>query len=212
MFNIQSITTILYSLPAVFIGLTFHEFAHAWMATRLGDTLPRSQGRLTLDPFAHIDWIGMACFVLLGFGWAKPVQVNVRSFKNPKRDDILVSVAGPVSNLLLAIAFSIVTRLLTHIPLAGMTQTIVWNLLNSIIHINIVLFILNLLPIPPLDGWHVLKNFIPYQHWKNVLQFEQYGFIVIILLSMTGVLSKIIGFGVLYLRLGIDSLLWLLPR
>ena len=100
----DQIVNIICALPAVIIAFTVHEYAHARVADALGDPTPRMMGRLTLDPFAHIDWVGMACMLLVGFGWAKPVQVRSGHFKKPRRDAMLVAVAGPLSNLFLAVA------------------------------------------------------------------------------------------------------------
>lgn len=153
-------TNILYSLPGVIIGLTVHEFSHAFVADKLGDGTARAQGRLTLNPFYHIDPIGMVFILLAGFGWAKPVQFDMRNLKSPKRDRILIALAGPLSNLILGVVFLFVIKL-TFDTLDLLPETlyvILFRLLFSISVINLGLFIFNMLPIPPLDGSHVFLS------------------------------------------------------
>jgi peptidase M50 len=153
-------TNILYSLPGVIIGLTVHEFSHAFVADKLGDGTARAQGRLTLNPFYHIDPIGMVFILLAGFGWAKPVQFDMRNLKSPKRDRILIALAGPLSNLILGVVFLFVIKL-TFDTLDFLPETlyvILFRLLFSISVINLGLFIFSMLPIPPLDGSHVFLS------------------------------------------------------
>ena len=153
-------TNILYSLPGVIIGLTVHEFSHAFVADKLGDGTARAQGRLTLNPFYHIDPIGMIFILFAGFGWAKPVQFDMRNLKSPKRDRILIALAGPLSNLILGIVFLFVIKL-TFNSLDFLPETlyiILFRMLFSISVINLGLFIFNMLPIPPLDGSHVFLS------------------------------------------------------
>lgn len=153
-------TNILYSLPGVIIGLTVHEFSHAFVADKLGDGTARAQGRLTLNPFYHIDPIGMVFILFAGFGWAKPVQFDMRNLKSPKRDRILIALAGPLSNLILGIVFLFIIKLfftfLYFLPEA--LYIILFRLLLYISVINLGLFIFNMLPIPPLDGSHVFLS------------------------------------------------------
>ena len=153
-------TNILYSLPGVIIGLTVHEFSHAFVADKLGDGTARAQGRLTLNPFYHIDPIGMIFILFAGFGWAKPVQFDMRNLKSPKRDRILIALAGPLSNLILGIVFLFIIKLffsfLYFLPEA--LYIILFRLLLYISVINLGLFIFNMLPIPPLDGSHVFLS------------------------------------------------------
>jgi Zn-dependent protease len=154
----------LYVLPAILIGLTVHEWAHAYAAYRLGDPTARNLGRMTLNPHAHVDLFGFLMLLLVGFGWAKPVPVNPRNFKNYKRDDIIVSLAGIFSNLLLAFLFS-------FIYVAGIlkwglgTNEAFMNIVGSVITINLALAIFNLIPIYPLDGSHVAESLpVSYTH------------------------------------------------
>jgi peptidase M50 len=153
-------TNMLYSLPGVIIGLTVHEFSHAFVAAKLGDDTARAQGRITLNPFYHIDPIGMIFILFAGFGWAKPVQFDMRKLKSPKRDRILIALAGPLSNLILGILFLFIIKLFFAFSYSfpDMVYEILLRLLFYISVINLGLFIFNMLPIPPLDGSHVFLS------------------------------------------------------
>ena len=150
----------LYSLPGVIIGLTVHEFSHAFVAAKLGDDTARAQGRITLNPFYHIDPVGMIFILFAGFGWAKPVQFDMRKLKSPKRDRILIALAGPLSNLILGILFLFIIKLFFAFSYSfpDMVYEILLRLLFYISVINLGLFIFNMLPIPPLDGSHVFLS------------------------------------------------------
>lgn len=192
--------TFLYSVliktPGILIGLAFHEFAHAYASDRLGDPTPRLQGRLTLSPLPHIDILGLILILFAGFGWAKPVQVNPRNYHKPRRDEIIVSIAGPFMNLLLAVTFGLLLKAL-YIPfivnmLSVNVITILGAIFDTALFINLMLFIFNLLPVPPLDGYHVLANLISYRHYNFLRTLEQYGSIILILLIVTPVSRYII--------------------
>lgn len=153
-------TNILYSLPGIIIGLTVHEFSHAFVADKLGDGTARAQGRLTLNPFYHIDPIGMVFILFAGFGWAKPVQFDMRNLKSPKRDRILIALAGPLSNLILGIVFLFIIKLFFSF-LYFLPETLYISLFRLLFYISVInlgLFIFNMLPIPPLDGSHVFLS------------------------------------------------------
>ncbi|HHV99930.1 MAG TPA: site-2 protease family protein [Clostridiaceae bacterium] len=190
------ITEILISLPGIVIGLAFHEFAHALMSDRLGDPTPRSQGRLTLSPLPHIDPIGFFMLIFMGFGWARPVQINTKYYKKPRRDSILVSAAGPFTNLIIAAVFVVFARLFLTSGLPYNLRTniaiSVLAIFDNAIWINIILFIFNLLPVPPLDGFHIVSNLIPLRHYKVIYVLERYGSIILIILILTGATSSII--------------------
>lgn len=149
-------------LPAVIIGLTVHEFAHAYTAYKLGDHTAKEQGRVTLNPLKHIDWLGFAFIVFAGFGWAKPVMFNPENLKKKHRDEILIALAGPISNLLLALLFILVARVLYGNPdfaqnamgMKAVNMFLIWAL------INIGLFVFNMIPIPPLDGSHLYLSYL----------------------------------------------------
>lgn len=179
--------TIVTRIPAVIIGFTIHEFAHALSAVRCGDSTPRNQGRLTLNPASHINAWGFIMLLLFGFGWAKPVQVRPGNFKHPKRDDILVSLMGPLSNLLLAfITFPIVYAL--NVPELAL------HFIFQLYTVNLMLSIFNLLPIPPLDGFHIVKDFFGHKNLRFFWFLEQYGMLILFGLSLIGVLGTVIGF------------------
>jgi len=201
----------LFTVPGILIGFAFHEFAHAYVADKLGDNTPRYQGRLTLSPLAHIDIIGFLMIVLVGFGWAKPVQINTRNFKNIRRDDMLVSLAGPAINLIIAVIFSILVRIYIISGIGAnfdaTLNAIIIALLDYTAWINIILFVFNLLPIPPLDGFHILSDIMPFRNYRLLNTLERYGSLVLILLIITRVTDYIIGIPAIYISNGISSLL-----
>ncbi|SFH82098.1 site-2 protease family protein [Selenomonas caprae] len=186
-FNLLQIVA---GLPGLIIAMVIHEYAHAQVAVWLGDFTPRMMGRLTLNPKAHIDPLGMLALFLVHFGWAKPVMINPHNFKQPRRDDILVSLAGPGANLLMAflalVALVLLSRVGVHI-----TEGIYWVFM-LIVEYNIGFAIFNLLPLPPLDGSHVLKQLLPRDLAYQFASLERYSFLILILLLMTPVLSMIL--------------------
>ncbi|MCR4435549.1 MAG: site-2 protease family protein [Clostridiales bacterium] len=187
---------ILLTTPGILIGLAMHEFAHAYAADRLGDPTPRSQGRLTLSPLPHIDILGFILIMLVGFGWAKPVQINPRNLKHPRRDDILISIAGPFTNLLLALVFALIYKFfLVYSANYTVSEKIFNNvslLLFYTIRINVVLSIFNLLPVPPLDGFHILANVIPATSYHIIDTLERYGSIILLILIVANITSYIL--------------------
>lgn len=187
MINFPSVQELMLLLPGILIGLTFHEFAHGWVADRLGDSTARKQGRLTLNPLAHLDPVGFVMLILFRFGWAKPVPVNPFNLRgDPTRSMMLVSLAGPASNLLLAF----ILALLLGLGVAGLIPY--GNLLIFYaLQINVILALFNLIPVPPLDGSKILAGLLPGQaHF--IYQLEKYGFIILIILLFTGVLGKVL--------------------
>ncbi|MEN6637185.1 MAG: site-2 protease family protein [Clostridiaceae bacterium] len=190
----------LYILPAIIIGLTVHEWAHAYAAYRLGDPTARNLGRMTLNPIAHIDPIGFIMLLLVGFGWAKPVPINSRNFKHLKRDDIIVSLAGITMNILVAFVFS-------FIYVAGFlkwglgTNEAFTSIIGSIISINLALAIFNLIPIYPLDGSHVAESLLMHKIPRVFWFLRQYGQFILLALLLTNIVSTVLG----YLISGITS-------
>jgi len=169
-------------LPGIIIGFTVHEFAHAWVALRLGDDTAQRMGRFSLNPLRHIDLIGFLLLLTVGFGWAKPVLIDRSKLRHPRRDDALIAVAGPFSNLLLSVAGTALLALL--LPITGYegNEAVTWGLrmLSAGIFINLGLFIFNLIPIPPLDGSHVLLQALNIRSEVNVRAFYKYGTILLL--------------------------------
>ncbi len=176
-------------LPGIVIAMTVHEYSHARVAYALGDFTPRLQGRLTLNPAAHVDPIGLLMLFIVHFGWAKPVQINPLNFNNPRRDDILVSLAGPASNLIVSFVALIVLVMLAKLDFPLSEGVLV--VFNLIIIYNINFAIFNMLPIPPLDGSHILRNLLPYNLARAYEQLERYSFIFLIIIIATPVLSYV---------------------
>ncbi len=194
-FSPEGMMSILMSLPGILLGFVLHEFAHALMADKLGDPTPRSQGRITLNPIAHIDIVGFILILIAGFGWAKPVMTNPRNYKNLRRDSILISIAGPLTNLLIATAFILIMKVFAITNAFSSNeqlQMIIRLVLYYSAYINVVLFSLNILPIPALDGYHVITNLFNTWKYRIFSILEQYGMFIFILLAITGVLGMIL--------------------
>jgi len=157
-----SLQTIINIIPSILIGLTFHEYMHAKVAYLLGDNTAYLLGRVSLNPLKHIDWLGFIFIMIAGFGWAKPVSFNPANLKNPRRDEMLIAVAGPVANLMLAFIFAILLKISTLLFTINDSILNLWlqNIMLYGIFINFGLFIFNLIPIPPLDGSHLLLKSI----------------------------------------------------
>ncbi len=176
---------ILYVLPAIIIGLTVHECAHAWTAYKLGDSTAKDMGRITLNPIKHIDLVGFIFLVVAGFGWAKPVMFNKYNLKNPRRDEILISIAGPVSNLLLSFLFVVILQFAR-----GSVPEFVFYLLFYGIIINFVLFLFNMIPLPPLDGSHVIFRLLNIpESWE--IKVSKYGTFILIAVLLSSYLINI---------------------
>jgi len=169
-------------IPAAIIGLTVHEFSHAYTAYKLGDNTAKDEGRITLNPLKHIDWLGMFLIVVAGFGWAKPVSFNPANLKNKHRDEILISLAGPLSNFVLAVLFLVLARIFytmdffnsTAFGLQMINLIVIWEV------INFSLFVFNLIPLPPLDGSHLYLTFLKDINPKLMLNMYKYGTLVLL--------------------------------
>jgi len=193
------ITELIILAPPLLFALTLHEFAHGFIAYRLGDPTARDAGRLTLNPLKHLDPLGTIAFFFIKFGWAKPVPVNPSYFQNPKKDMLWVALAGPLTNLALAVISAILTKgiwlLATILPYSSATEAILVplnSMLIASVWINLVLCIFNFLPIPPLDGSRILMGLLPNNLALSYMRIERFGFIIIIVLAFSGVLSKVI--------------------
>lgn len=173
---------------AVCVAISFHEWAHAFVAWRLGDPTAKNMGRMTIDPTKHINWLGMLCFVVFGFGWANPVIISSRNLKHFRRDDVLISIAGPLTNLLLAFVFC-------GLWFFGLTawgwggNETVMLVLETLFALNLSFAVFNILPIPPLDGFHVATSLFVRRNYKVIDFLNRYGFILLIVLLLTGVIG-----------------------
>ena len=191
----DALIQILLLLPIILISLTVHEYSHGYAAYRLGDSTARNLGRLTLNPIKHIDPLGFLFLFLAGFGWAKPVPINSRNLKHGKSGLAIVSLAGPLSNLLLGFIGMIVFRLcalylITSLPVT--IQTMLMTFLQLFIYINVGLFVFNLFPIPPLDGSRIISVLLPSKWAYYYLRYEMYIQIALFILLAIGVLSPVI--------------------
>ena len=186
---------LLFMLPAIVVALSFHEASHAWMANKMGDPTAKNLGRMTLDPTKHFDLFGILSFVLIGFGWGKPVPTNSRNYVNYKKANILVALSGVTVNLIISLFTLILIAVLSisgvfngMIPrylLGDYSLTIldiIHTILFNIAYLNFILCIFNLIPIPPLDGHHLIKGFIARKSPRVYMYYQQYGFIVLLLL------------------------------
>ena len=190
---------LLLTLPAVIVAITFHEYAHAYAADRLGDDTPRMQGRLNLNPMSHLDPIGFMLLMFAGFGWGKPVQINPRNFNRNVRMDkgeAIVSIAGPLMNFILAIVSAIILgAVYVYAPASFLMSTvgnIIYILLQELVIINIGLGVFNLIPLPPLDGSKIFINFMPYNWRRWILEHSQIFYYIFLAIWITGLASVII--------------------
>ncbi|CCE24861.1 site-2 protease family protein [Methylotuvimicrobium alcaliphilum] len=191
---------IVWVIPVIF-AITVHEAAHGWVAKKYGDNTAKMLGRLTLNPLKHIDPVGTillpGILLLTGtgfiFGWAKPVPVDARNFKNPRQDMAVVALAGPVSNLLMAVGWALIARAGVMINVDFMTLPMIyWGIAG--ISINLVLALINLIPIPPLDGSRVVSGILPNRWAWQYNKLERYGFLILLLMLFTGTLNVILGY------------------
>lgn len=193
-------TIAVWILPVIF-AITVHEVAHGWVAMKCGDKTAWMLGRLTLNPIKHVDPIGtilvpgllLISFTGFIFGWAKPVPVNSRNLRNPKRDMAYVAVAGPAANILMAIIWALIARVAVTVNIETVSLPLIYMGAAGIT-INLVLALVNLLPIPPLDGSRIMSSLLPNRWAWRYNQLERFGFIILIAMLYTGVLSKILGY------------------
>lgn len=201
MMNELSLTQriVVWILPVIF-AITVHEVAHGWVAKKQGDKTAYMLGRLTLNPFKHIDLLGtiiipgllLMTFTGFIFGWAKPVPVDVRNFKDPKKSMAIVALAGPVSNLLMAIAWALIARLGVFFEMETVSLPLIYMGVAGI-SINLVLALINLLPIPPLDGSRIVTGILPDKLAWQYNRLERFGFVILLALLWSGGLGYIIG-------------------
>jgi len=189
------ILNFLIALPGILWAMTIHEFAHGYVAYKLGDHTPKLAGRLTLNPLAHIDILGFIALFLVHFGWAKPVPINPRNFRNVsswKLGEILVAFAGPFSNFLSAFVFVLFIKYFPFTSLPPSVSEPLFLMFKYAILINVAFGVFNLLPIPPLDGSKILETLLPPRLWMKYKQIEPYGPIILIILLISPVLNWIL--------------------
>lgn len=184
-----SLIMIIASIPALIIAAAGHEYAHAKAADLLGDPTPRMMGRLTMNPFVHLDLVGSLALIIGGFGWAKPVIVNPTNFKDPRTDDMIVSIAGPMANVLMAFIAYVIMRSLDVVGL--LENEFLYLVLLLIVVYNINFAILNMMPIPPLDGSHILMNFLPLKWQVHIARFSIVSLLILIAILNSPIATRI---------------------
>lgn len=185
---------ILLTIPTILIALTFHEVAHGWMSYKMGDPTAYNMGRLTLNPLKHLDPIGALCMLLVGVGWAKPVPVNARYYKNPKRGMALTALAGPVMNLILAFVGVIIYTLILRLGYYSLLHYTLCQLFYYFAYLNIYLAVFNLIPIPPFDGSRIAFIFLPTHFYFKIMRYERIIQMVVMIALITGILTLPLGF------------------
>lgn len=220
----EYLISLLYMIPIYLITLTVHEVSHGYIAYKMGDPTAYNMGRLTLNPLKHIDPFGLLMLIIIRFGWAKPVPINPRNFKNPRKGLAISAAAGPVSNFLMAIGGYIIFRIF-YVILMHQIYTLQITEANSFINIlngfctffnqfcilNIYFGLFNLLPVPPLDGSRIVSYFLPYKFYRVYSNIERYGFLILMLLLYTGVISKPLSILAGYIYKGIEFIVCLIP-
>ena len=189
-----SLEGILGVLLAVGLGMTVHEFAHNYIAHLMGDPLPAQQGRLTLNPLVHINWLGWLMFALLGFGILGSAPISAQRMRNPRYGYLAAVAAGPLANLLLALLFGLLFQIMRPLFLGGTLPILVARVLQTVIFFNVLLCFFNLLPLFPLDGWHIVYALLPPQlawNWGSPRwrRYSQYAFFAMLLLSFSGIFN-----------------------
>ena len=187
---------VLMTLPAIIIGLSFHEYAHAVVSYKLGDPTPKLQGRVTINPMAHVDPVGFAALIFAGFGWGVPVEVNPTYYANRRKGELLVSLAGVTMNLIIAIVFAVIAKILLMTLGAAVLSTswgaVLWTMIMYVIQINLVLMIFNLIPVPPLDGFSIISEIFNLKTTNFYWTVYRYGNVILIALIIFGVTGRII--------------------
>ena len=193
--------SLMLTFPGLILALTVHEFAHAFVSSRLGDPLPKASGRLTLNPFRHIDPVGLIMLVVLRFGWAKPVMIDPRFYKHKKLDTALTSLAGPAANFILAfflVLANLVLNIVYGILYSGLSSfmitafSVVYTMIDITVILSVGLGLFNLIPVAPLDGSKILYSFLPLKAYEKAISAERIGYVVLILL-MFNIPGRLLG-------------------
>ena len=187
------------AIPVILMALTIHEWAHAYSAFRLGDPTARSLGRMTLNPLAHLDLFGTVAIVLIGFGWAKPVPVDPRNLREPRRDMMWIAAAGPISNLIQAAIFGMLYRLIDVTGAGAASSEFIIRMITYGIFINCALAVFNLIPVPPLDGSKIIYGLLPGISHEQIWKLERYGPMVLMGVIAIGFLT---GYSILWTIMG----------
>ena len=191
--TLEAVMFVLSGCFVVFVCSPIHELSHAYVAYKLGDTTAKNEGRLTFNPLKHIDPIGMIMILLFGFGYAKPVPVSINRLRNPKRDMALVSLAGPVSNLVLAFVLNFIAYAIAALGSDSVIMEILYIFFYYGAYINLVLAAFNILPIPPLDGSKILAAVLPNRAYYKYMMYERYAMIALLVILVTGILDRFLG-------------------
>ena len=204
------IPTLVYTVPAVLIAISLHELAHGWASWKLGDPTPRATGRLSLNPLRHLDPIGTLCLLVFHFGWAKPVMVDPRYYKNRKRGMVLTALAGPGMNFLISLVCTLGMGLILRLTggYVGAVVRYIYYLLFYTSAISTGLGLFNLIPVPPLDGSKVLGAVLPEDKYFGYMRYERYGALIMMVLLFTGVLDRPLAF----LSDGLSDFFWLITE
>ena len=193
---------------ALLTAIPFHEAAHAWASDKLGDPTAKLYGRLSLNPMRHLDPLGALCMIFAGFGWARPVPVAATTrFRHPRRDMALSAAAGPAANLLLAYVYTVLYKLVGYLAPANTFWVFVFVVLSTMVNVNITLAVFNLLPVPPLDGYHLFNDLFFKKNLFVSRAVARYGMAAVMLLSLTGVLGRALGVVVSGAQNAMDTLL-----
>jgi len=184
--------------PAFLLAITVHEFSHGYIAYRLGDPTAKDAGRLTFNPISHLDLFGTLALLFIGFGWAKPVPVNPYNFADPRKDNLWVALAGPASNFISAFFFGLLFRVLN--PFMGSSEIgqVILVMIYLAVWINLILTVFNLLPIPPLDGFHILEGLVSHESYIKLQEFSRYGPMILIGLILISSFAHIPIFAIIF--------------
>ncbi|MBR4184281.1 MAG: site-2 protease family protein [Clostridia bacterium] len=216
---IHTITELLFVIPCVLVALSVHEVSHGWMAYRLGDPTAKNLGRLSLNPLKHLDPVGTLCMIFFHFGWARPVPINTRYFKNNRRDTALTALAGPLSNIALAflgtilfhIIYAVGSRATIRSEFSYNVFVAALTLFSYFRSLNLALAVFNLIPVPPLDGSRIFLVWLPPKYYFGVMKYERYIQLGLMILLWTGILSPPLSPVVNAIGSGMDWLVELIP-